>query len=50
MKLTPKGRARQGRGAETLDHARDEFFAPLSKREREQLLALLKRLVQRGGK
>jgi DNA-binding MarR family transcriptional regulator len=49
VKLTSKGRARQRRGAEALDHARDEFFAPLSKREREQLLALLKRLVQREG-
>jgi DNA-binding MarR family transcriptional regulator len=49
VKLTPKGRARQRRGAETLDHARNEFFAPLSKREREQLLALLKRLVEREG-
>jgi DNA-binding MarR family transcriptional regulator len=49
VKLTLKGRARQRRGAETLDHARNEFFAPLSKREREQLLALLKRLVEREG-
>jgi DNA-binding MarR family transcriptional regulator len=49
VKLTLKGRARQRRGAETLDHARNEFFAPLSKHEREQLLALLKRLVEREG-
>jgi DNA-binding MarR family transcriptional regulator len=49
VKLTPKGRARQRRAAETLDNARDEFFAPLSIREREQLLALLKRLVEREG-
>jgi DNA-binding MarR family transcriptional regulator len=49
VKLTPRGRTKQRRAAETLDNARDEFFAPLSKREREQLLALLKRLVQREG-
>jgi DNA-binding MarR family transcriptional regulator len=49
VKLTPRGRARQRRGAETLENARDEFFAPLSKREREQLLAMLERLVLREG-
>lgn len=47
VKLTPKGRTRQRRAAETLENARDEFFAPLSMHEREQLLALLKRLVER---
>jgi DNA-binding MarR family transcriptional regulator len=45
--LTTKGRATQRRGAERLDHARDEFLAPLSKQEREQLLEILRRLVQR---
>jgi len=50
VKLTPRGRARQRRGAETLENARDEFFAPLSTREREQLLAMLERLVLREGK
>jgi DNA-binding MarR family transcriptional regulator len=47
VKLTPKGRVKRRRAGETLDRTRDEFFAPLSKREREQLLALLKRLVLR---
>jgi DNA-binding MarR family transcriptional regulator len=47
VRLTPKGRTKQRRGAQTLERARDEFFAPLSKREREQLLEMLRRLVER---
>jgi len=45
--LTPRGERAQRRAVQALDGARDEFFAPLSPREREQLLRMLKRLVER---
>lgn len=46
--LTPRGRARQKRGAEELDGARDEFFAPLSRTEREHFFEMLQRLAERS--
>jgi DNA-binding MarR family transcriptional regulator len=45
--LTGKGRTAQRRAAKALDGARDEFFAPLSPPERQQLFELLDRLVDR---
>jgi len=47
--LTPTGKAHQKRGAEALNGARDEFFAPLSQAEREQFFEMLRRLVDRPG-
>jgi len=44
---TAKGKGAQRRAAKALDGARDEFFAPLSSREREQFFRMLKRLVER---
>ena len=46
--LTPKGTARQKRGTEALEGARDTFFAPLSPTEREQFFEMLRRLTDRS--
>ncbi len=47
--LTAKGKRAQRRAVAALDGARDEFFAPLSPREREQFFQMLKRLVDNSA-
>ena len=45
--LTANGKTKQKRAVKALDGARDEFFAPLSPREREQFFEMLRRLIER---
>jgi DNA-binding MarR family transcriptional regulator len=47
--LTTTGTKFQRRAVAALDGAGDEFFAPLSRREREQFFTMLKRLVERAS-
>ena len=43
--LTPQGKVKQKRAARAFDAAVDDFFAPLSPAEREQLAGMLRRLL-----
>lgn len=45
--LTPGGKAKQKRAAEAFDAAAEDFFSPLSAAEREKLLGMLTRLIDR---
>jgi len=45
INLTAKGRAVQRKGASALASARDQLLAPLAVKEREQLNALLTRII-----
>lgn len=46
LNLTSKGKAVQKRAARAFDTAADEFFGALSKRERDSLADMLRRLIQ----
>ena len=45
--LTPGGKAKQKRAAEVFDAAAEDFLSPLSAAEREKLLGMLSRLIDR---
>jgi DNA-binding MarR family transcriptional regulator len=45
IKLTPQGKARQKVAMKAFDDAAAEFFSPLNAPERQQLAAMLKRLI-----
>jgi len=45
--LTPGGKAKQKRAAEVFDAVAEDFFSPLSAAEREKLLGMLSRLIDR---
>jgi len=46
LNLTPNGKVVQKRAARVFDGAAEEFFAALSKRERDSLVEMLRRLIQ----
>jgi DNA-binding MarR family transcriptional regulator len=46
--LTAGGKAKQKRAAEAFDAAAEDFFSPLSSSEREKLLGMLTRLIDRS--
>lgn len=46
--LTPGGKAKQKRAAEVFDAAAEDFFSPLSAAERDKLLGMLSRLIERA--
>ena len=45
IKLTPEGKARQKVAMKAFDDAAAEFFSPLTAPERQQMAAMLKRLI-----
>jgi DNA-binding MarR family transcriptional regulator len=45
--LTPGGKVKQRRAAEAFDAAAEDFFSPLSASDREKLLGMLARLIDR---
>jgi len=45
--LTPGGKVKQKRAAEAFDAAAEDFFSPLSASDRERLLGMLARLIDR---
>jgi len=45
--LTPDGKVKQKRAAAAFDAAAEDFFSPLSSAEREKLLGMLSRLIER---
>lgn len=45
--LTPGGKVKQRRAAEAFDAAAEDFFSPLSASDRERLLGMLARLIDR---
>lgn len=45
--LTPGGKVKQRRAAEAFDAAAEDFFSPLSASDRDKLLGMLARLIDR---